>query len=1094
MSDNIKLGELLNERSPISKTFMNFDGSKTVELYTEEVHFKDTEGNYHPIDTTLHDESLIHEYNDAVAEVGAELYENALAKTDSRNIDNFDFQGLKVPFIAKLPRIFNRGYTVGDADGTLLRFAPVNASPSRGYINPTNKSVIHYQDVWNDADVKLELRKNGVKETIVLKSNKAPESYLFEVTGDLSDDFKAGNMQLSPAWLIDANGTYRDVKQELRFDADTGAMYLELNVDTTDLVYPIYVDPTVVVSNVIGSTGLENDVRKNSPTLTVQNPATAQIGYLDAYRIFLKYPSLLANIPSTAQILDAKYNIYVNNAAGATNVRLAMHAVMTDYNPGTLTWNNQPAMDVTLKSPELSFDTSYNKWVAFDVKDILQAMVNGSPVKAFGIKAVLSDNPGCTFRLSSNTVTNQRPNFKITYNIPPDKPTVTKPNGGESWNTVETVTWNAASDLKDYIYAPFTFSNETAYQDATSYGQVFTVPDDNVVLKKAALKLRVTASGAAYTMFLTMAKQVNDWWTFDKNLILAQQDVTIPDPVNAQWVEMTLSNLAVPKGAHLSLHIEMKNGNTTNYYASVSDGFYDQTEGNGTVNGLNAGKNFLYYLNYTQGTSSNQLTYQIQLSSDNGGTWKTIVNTTAAGATSRAVDFTNEPESSMSKIRIRAFDGYNYGDWDESDGVFTIQHNVAPSMPTNLAPNGVIEDRATTTIMSWKHNDPNGVDPQSKFDLQWRKQGTSTWTTVTQSTPNQFYNAPANTFPAGTNLIEWRVRTYDQAGLAGAYSSTALFTAAVRTDKPTITYPTSGALVPIARPTVTWSHPDQVKYWVRVKDGSSIIFEKQATAANKALTITKDLANNTSYILEIAVMDANGLWSDFANVAFVESYSPPNVPVLSADLDDDRGWITITIVSANPTGTTPVTTYYDVFRKTDTGSWIKVADGLSKTSSRIQWVDMTPTPTKTEQYFVRAYGVNGTFIDSLVLPATVQLKHTQISLASDPTQYVTLSKREASKEKATRKSVITEYVGRPYPMVEFSNNYSREFDYTYKVYSIGDVVMMRGFAFAGEALLLRDNWGKKDYVTFDTIDVQEGRIQWNITFHPVKIYYVEGIS
>ncbi|AFE86254.1 putative YD repeat protein [Bacillus phage PBC1] len=1063
MADNIKLGELLNERSPVSKTWVNFDGSYTVEMYNDTIHYKDENGQYKEIDPTL-----------------------------SKGNNSEYFQTSGVPFDVKVPQVFTSGYSISDGNEELT-FIPVGASEASGLSNIDKLNEIIYLNVWQDTNVKLEVTANSLKETIILKSEKAPSTYLFEVLGELSDDLKTGRMQLSPAWLKDANGTYRDVEQKLEYVDETGSMYLSLDVDTANLVYPIYVDPTIVISNTTGVYGLENEVRLNSPSDVIPSPLSASIGYLDTYRIFMKYPNLLKTIPSNAQILSAKYNMHVESVSGSTNIRAAIHAVMTDYSSMSLSWNNQPVMDNTLKSPELSITPTANKWVSFDMKDVVQAMVNGAQVKAFGIKTPVADAPGCVFTMTYNDASNWRPYFDITFNVPPDKPTVVKPNGGEAWNNLETIQWGASNDTKDFVHEPFTHSYESVYQSSSSYGQSFTVPADNASLKKVALRLRVTHNTQVYKMFLSIAKPLNGTWVIDKSNIIASQDVNIPDGTNLQWVEMTLPDLKIAKGTHLAVWVEMKTGGSTDYTASISNGYFNQNEGNGIVNGFNAGSNFVYRLEYAAGTPTDQITYQIQLTSDNGSTWKTIVDSTPAGATSYPYDFTNEPESSVSKIRIRAFDGYNYGDWDESDGVFTIQHNVAPLTPTDLAPNGTIEDRGTSIRMSWKHNDPNGVDPQSKLDLQWRVQGSADWTTVTQSTTNQFYNAPANLFPANSK-IEWRVRTYDQAGLAGPYSYTALFTAAVRSDKPTITYPTSGANVPIARPTFTWSHPDQVKYWIRVKDGSTIIYETQATAGNKALTITRDLNNNTSYILEISVMDSNGLWSDFANVAFVVSYTPPNIPVLSADLDNVRGWITLTIESADPTGTTPATTHYNVYRKADNGSWVKIADGLSKTSSRIQWIDRTPAPTKAEQYFVRAYGENGTFSDSGWLTATVQLKYTQISLASDPTQYVTLNKREASKEKATRRSVITEYVGRPYPMVEFSSNYSREFDYTYKVYTYSDVEKMRGFAFSGEALLLRDNWGRKDYVTFDTIDVQEGRIQWNITFHPVKIYYVEGIS
>ena len=65
--------------------------------------------------------------------------------------------------------------------------------------------------------------------------------------------------------------------------------------------------------------------------------------------------------------------------------------------------------------------------------------------------------------------------------------------------------------------------------------------------------------------------------------------------------------------------------------------------------------------------------------------------------------------------------------------------------------------------------------PQSAADLQW-KTATGEWTDL-QTVPGSgtTWTAPKGTFPGGT--IYWRVRSYNEAGTAGDWSSAASFTA-----------------------------------------------------------------------------------------------------------------------------------------------------------------------------------------------------------------------------------------------------------------------------------------------------------------------------
>ncbi|WP_031405259.1 DNRLRE domain-containing protein [Geobacillus vulcani] len=938
-TQNFRVGEMLNKRTRNSKTWINFDGSYTTEIYAGDVHYQDENGNWHNIDTDLYDEADLDQVDFPVAREGADVFrimKDAAKRMKRKGIldrDMMDYQGLKVPFDCRIPKNFKRGYTIGKG-ATKLRFIPVGASPAKGYLEEGKKNCVHYQDAWNDTDVCLEVMPNGVKETIILKSDRAPSSFSFEVDGPLEDDLTAGEIRLQPAWLQDANGERRDVAQTIRRDGDK--TFIDLAADVTGLVYPIKIDPTVQTIEAVSDTFV-------SSLYTSTNYDTSETIYVGYYNGIQYIAYLQWTMPTSilGKVITSAYlKIYKIGDFGASSwYNFKPYVITSDWSEnGGVNFNSQPSFQ-DVGNPGLRGDfTAPGTWGSIPVKECIQHYANGGTFKGISLRWTSATNDGgYSYFASSENTSYNGPYLEITYNEPPTAPTVTAPNGGETWNAQHTITWNPATDAE-------------------------------------------------------------------------------------------------------------------------------------TVQG--------------------SLRYQIQLSLNNGQTWKDIVALTTPGATSYTYDFTNEPETSLAKIRIRAYDGTSYGAWDESNGVFTIQHNQAPAVPTNLAPSGgVPRDRASVIRLSWQHNDANN-DPQAKFDLQWRQQGTQTWNTVTQVTTNQYWDAPANTFPRGT--IEWQVRTYDQPGLSSPYSNIQTFFAGDKPTSPTITDPSNGATVPVANPVVQWSSVGQVAYDVKLLDSNNnLLWEVQVNSTNKAQTIQYNLANNTDYRIQLAIKNADGIWSDFVTVNIHVSYTPPAVPVVTTAKAE--GTIMLTIDNPTPTGTQPNVSYNEVYRrKQGETSWTRITTNIPTDAS---FIDYTPASGQVYEYFVRAWGANGTYADSLIVSESISLQGIWLHEADNPAgtlhQFRLISDRSENWQPT---AAMMQFAGRRLPVAEYDDTEQRSVSVKITLLKdSGDKEALEKLIHSKNTLCYRDARGRKMFCHVFQLPFDDEMYGNTVSLTFEEVSYVEEV-
>lgn len=405
------------------------------------------------------------------------------------------------------------------------------------------------------------------------------------------------------------------------------------------------------------------------------------------------------------------------------------------------------------------------------------------------------------------------------------------------------------------------------------------------------------------------------------------------------------------------------------------------------------------------------LKYKIEISKNNGQTWSTLLAESAVDATSYTRDFTNESESSLTKIRITGIESGLFTASDESAGVFSILHNVAPTIPTSLVPSSTIIDRLKTNQFTWSHNDQNVGDLQSKAELRWRTQGETVWNNVTSVGTDRSYYFAASTFVPGQ--VEWQVRTYDQSGLVSPWSNIAVFTAAEPTTAPAIVQP--GDVVTVVRPVIEWTGGAQLTYQIIIEDILGVVVwdTGEVTSQIKARTVGIDFVNGATYKIKVRVKDGGGLFSSFTEKTVTVAYTPPAKPILNAYKADAS--IQLVITTPTPTGTEPIVLGNDIF-KVIGGEWVRIAENVSST-----FTDYAVANGVEYTYFAVALGETSTYSYSDEVTQSVTFKGAYIHdpLDAEFTVYRFAYNGTGIDTEFTPESALMKFAGRKRPVVQF---------------------------------------------------------------------------
>lgn len=1030
--------EIVAKRTENAKHFLMSDGTFQANIYMGAIHYQDDSGTWQNIDSTITDP------------VAVAIPKQPINRTLHEHGGWAHSQHFTTPYNKadlRLPKNIKSGYSIGFGQDRLT-FTPDKASPSLGQINPTNPYEIDYQDVWVDTDITLEAQSDGVKETIVLKSNNSPTTFSFKVSdGTIADDWTSGGLNIVAPWYEDANGTRKDATIAQRTQGSQ--VFIDITVDPTGMSFPIVVDPSVTIAGNAGS-GQNSSVFSGN-TGTNYSTSGLNVGVYPSntsehWSFLVQFD--LSSIPSGSSISSAILDLYWAGYNGPPS-DFSLYENTGSWISTSVTWANKPATGSKVASFSYNGQAgSYasNQLIQIPITQYVSDVASGNA--NYGLSAI-DDSTSSGYGQFQSTYTNANycPKIEVTYDVPPSSPTVTAPNGGETINTTFNITWNAATNnsgtiegsLVDSSENGITFYNASGYQNKVS--QMFTPQSGQTSIKSVDFIMAGGSSSSSVTVAI---------YTVSSGAPSSQYSsvVTVTIPANSGRTKFTadFSSSPVPVTVGTQYAIVISTTDTvskqTFYGTSVpaNYGTYQhQVYGNSSWASVN-GEYMLSQVNYAAPASS--LTYEIDLSQNSGSTWSTIVSQTAAGATSYNYDFTNTPASSTNLIRVRAYDGSSYGPYDQSNGVFTIQHDKAPTAPTNLSPSTGALDHTQPITATWTYNDPDTGDSQSKFNIKWSTNNGSTWTevdgTVTASTS---YTWPANTFSDG-QTVQWMVQTYDTNGLNSPWSAQAQFIAGTVPGTPTITSPAINATVATANPTIQWSSSGQTDYQLQVQDMSNNVLwdSGDVVSTNVAATLAGySLANSTSYQLALRVKNSEGLWSTWTKNTINVSYTPPATATTTATADNANARIVVVIVNPAPSGSEPAVSYNDLYRRNSgTTAWTRIATELAAGT----YYDYAAASNQAYDYKVTAIGANGTQTDSTIVSnvSVGQLRGLWVHDVNSPAgtvmnlQYYNASNQSADgsvpqSRQWTPAATSMQFAGRNRPVIEFGENDTFELSY-----------------------------------------------------------------
>lgn len=408
-----------------------------------------------------------------------------------------------------------------------------------------------------------------------------------------------------------------------------------------------------------------------------------------------------------------------------------------------------------------------------------------------------------------------------------------------------------------------------------------------------------------------------------------------------------------------------------------------------------------------------------------------------------------------------------YDVWSEPSAWVTLTTQDSAPNPVPVSPINQYLNISKAITFTWKHIITTG-STQTRFDLEYSRDGAAWLAIASELTSRQTYTSSAYTFPTGP--IQWRVRTYNSANVASAWSMPSTILIVGAPEAPTITSISSAC-----RPTVRWQCADQASYELEVLRGEYAVYATgEVVSTDKVHTITEYLADGI-YTLRLRVRGQQE-FSAWMNASFMVATSKPNMPTVTVELI--AGGAEITAVADS--------TVAKMYLLRDGAPIAKLGGSFSDYGC-----------VGTHYYSVRAVSEDDSFCDTLELETTVTLPSAVIAPTDDLSRMTPLILRSGEPPKHSGGKTLVggaqRCAGRRYALYEFSEHTDEQYSLAFTFRSrAADWRRLNELVERRKTILYRDQRDNAYFGVVTGVSFDQGTVT-DFTLSVVRVDFVERV-
>lgn len=260
------------------------------------------------------------------------------------------------------------------------------------------------------------------------------------------------------------------------------------------------------------------------------------------------------------------------------------------------------------------------------------------------------------------------------------------------------------------------------------------------------------------------------------------------------------------------------------------------------------------------GDGSDQKSYEIEWSSDNGATWNTIKVESAYPKHVYAEEAFPEGKI-LWRLKVTAEEGLSSAYVQSQFNNLVKRPKVSVEFPDNIN-----IQRERTQIFIWNYE---GEElEQASYEIGWSSDDGATWNTENVTSSEKHHVFEAETFPTGR--IRWRIRATNSAGYEGDYSY-GEFGAIGQSEAPIIESVSQNAI-----PTITWTASNQEAFEMKIT-GREVNYESGMIGGKETRSFQPNIMlGDGTYVVKVRILNIYGMFSEWGETAVVLTTNKPN--------------------------------------------------------------------------------------------------------------------------------------------------------------------------------------------------------------------------